>query len=36
MEIVGAMEINGPPTEADTEKIVDLGKTLARKIKESH
>jgi flavorubredoxin len=36
MEIVGAMEINGPPTETDTEKIVDLGKTLARKIKESH
>jgi flavorubredoxin len=36
MEIVGAMEINGPPTETDTDKIVDLGKTLARKIKESH
>jgi flavorubredoxin len=36
MEIVGAMEINGPPTEADTDKIVDLGKTLAEKIKERH
>jgi len=36
MEIVGAMEINGPPTETDTDKIVDLGKTLAKKIKESH
>jgi len=35
MEIVGAMEINGPPTEADTAKIVEIGKTLARKIKES-
>jgi flavorubredoxin len=34
MEIVGAIEINGPPTEADTDKIVELGKTLARKIKE--
>jgi flavorubredoxin len=36
MEIVGAMEINGPPTENDTEKIVELGKTLAKKIKEGH
>ncbi len=34
MEIVGAMEINGPPTENDTDKIIELGKTLARKIKE--
>ena len=34
MEIVGAMEINGPPTENDTEKIVELGKALAKKIKE--
>jgi flavorubredoxin len=36
MEIVGAMEINGPPTENDVEKIVELGKTLAKKIKEEH
>jgi flavorubredoxin len=35
MEIVGAMEINGPPTEADVNKIVELGKTLAKKIKEN-
>ena len=34
MEIVGAMEINGPPTENDTKKIVELGKALAKKIKE--
>jgi len=35
MEIVGAMEINGPPTESDISKIIELGKTLARKIKET-
>jgi flavorubredoxin len=35
LEIVGAVEINGPPTEADASKIVELGKTLAKKIKES-
>jgi flavorubredoxin len=35
MEIVGAMEINGPPTEADINKIVEIGKTLAKKIKET-
>jgi flavorubredoxin len=35
MEVVGAMEINGPPTESDVGKIVELGKTLARKIKET-
>lgn len=34
MQIVGAMEINGPPSESDISKIVDLGKTLAGKIKE--
>jgi len=34
MEIVGAIEINGPPTEEVIGKIVDLGKTLAQKIKE--
>jgi flavorubredoxin len=34
MEIVGAMEINGPPTENDIIKITELGKTLAKKIKE--
>jgi flavorubredoxin len=34
MEIVGAMEINGSPTGKDVEGIVQLGKTLAKKIKE--
>ena len=35
MEIVGAVEINGPPTETDIDKIASLGKTLANKIKEA-
>jgi len=34
IEVVGAMEINGPPTENDVKQIIELGKTLARKIKE--
>mgnify|MGYP001089399458 CR=1 FL=1 len=34
MEVVEAMEINGPPTEKDIKQIVELGKTLAKKIKE--
>jgi flavorubredoxin len=34
MEVVGAMEINGPPTDNDIDKIVELGKALAKKIKE--
>lgn len=34
MEIVGALEINGPPTETDINKIVEYGKILAKKIKE--
>lgn len=34
IEIVGAMEINGPPTENDITQIIELGKTLARKVKE--
>jgi len=33
MELVGAMEINGPPTENDITKIIEVGKTLAKKIK---
>jgi flavorubredoxin len=36
MEIVGAMDINGPPTETDTNKIVEIGKTLAKRIREGH
>jgi flavorubredoxin len=34
MEVVGAMEINGPPTDNDVGKIIELGKLLAAKIKE--
>ena len=30
---VEALKINGPPTENDVEKIIDMGKTLAMKIK---
>ena len=36
MEIVGALEINGPPTETDIDRIVEFGKILAKKIKESN
>jgi flavorubredoxin len=34
MEVVGAVDINGPPTENDIKQIIDLGKSLAKKIKE--
>lgn len=34
IEVVGAIEINGPPSESDLAQIVELGKTLAGKIKE--
>jgi len=34
IEVVGAMEINGPPTEGNIKQIVEFGKMLARKIKE--
>jgi len=34
IEVVGAMEINGPPTENDVKQIIELSKTLAKKIKE--
>jgi len=34
MEIVGAVEINGPPTESDVVKITEIGKALAKKIRE--
>jgi len=34
METVGGVEINGPPTEEDIIKIIELGKALARKVKE--
>lgn len=35
LEIVGALEINGPPSEENIKQIVDLGKTIANRIKES-
>jgi len=34
IEVVGAIEINGPPTEKDVKQIIELGKNLAMKIKE--
>ncbi|MBO3755196.1 MAG: FprA family A-type flavoprotein, partial [Candidatus Brockarchaeota archaeon] len=34
IEVVGAIEINGPPKQEDIKQIVEFGKTLARKIKE--
>lgn len=33
IEVTGALEINGPPTDDDLKKIVELGHALARKIK---
>ncbi len=32
MEVVGAIEINGPPSQSDIQKIMELGKNLAEKI----
>ncbi len=34
MEVVGAHEINGPPTKDDVSRIKELGQTLTKKIKE--
>jgi len=34
IEVVSALEINGPPTEENMRQIVEIGKTLAKKIKE--
>jgi flavorubredoxin len=34
IEVVGALEINGPPTEENMRQIVDIGKFLANKIRE--
>jgi len=33
MEVVGALEIHGPPSESNVKQIVELGKALAAKIK---
>ena len=34
MEVVGAVDINGPPSENDIKQIVELGKKLANRIRE--
>jgi len=34
IEVVGTMEVNGPPSENDIKQITELGKALAGKIKE--
>ncbi len=34
MEVVGAVDVNGPPTEKDIQQVIDLGRVLAKKIKE--
>jgi len=35
IEVVGAVETHGPPTEDDLTKVVELGKTLAEKVRGS-
>jgi flavorubredoxin len=34
LDVVGAVEINGPPSEDDIHKIIELSTTLAQKIRE--
>ncbi|HXX86970.1 MAG TPA: FprA family A-type flavoprotein [Candidatus Acidoferrum sp.] len=34
MEIVGSLEINGPPSEGDVKRITEIGKNLADRIRE--
>jgi len=34
IEVVGALEINGPPREEHMQQIIEIGKALAQKIKE--
>lgn len=34
IEVLGAVEINGPPRDADVSRIIDVGRALAKKIKE--
>lgn len=34
VEVVGTVEVNGPPSENDMKQVVDLGKRLADKIKD--
>jgi flavorubredoxin len=35
LEVVGSMEVNGPPTENDLEKVKLIGEELAKKIKQN-
>jgi flavorubredoxin len=34
LDVVGAVEINGPPSEDDIHKVIELSTTLAKKIRE--
>lgn len=33
IEVVGTLEVNGPPSAEEHEKIVEMGRQLSRKIK---
>ena len=33
IEVVGTLEVNGPPTHADSEKIAEIGRQLSMKVK---
>jgi flavorubredoxin len=33
IEVVGSIELNGPPTASDQEKIIELGRQLSSKVK---
>jgi len=35
IEIIGELEINGPPTKHDYEKIMEIGKELIEKVREN-
>jgi flavorubredoxin len=35
VEVVDALEINGPPTDEDMKRVVDIGKALAKRIFEA-
>ncbi|MBS7646674.1 FprA family A-type flavoprotein [Candidatus Bathyarchaeota archaeon] len=34
IEVIGTLEVNGPPTEENLQQIAEIGKSLANKIKE--
>ncbi|MBS7610163.1 FprA family A-type flavoprotein [Candidatus Bathyarchaeota archaeon] len=35
LEVLGFVEVNGPPTDADLKRIVDLGKKISERMKEA-